>query len=31
MSDEYVCDVCGEAFESEQELQQHVHDVGVVD
>jgi hypothetical protein len=31
MSDEYVCDVCEEVFESEQELQQHVHDVGVVD
>ena len=28
---EYVCDACGESFESEDALDQHVHDVGLVD
>jgi len=30
-SDEVVCDICGETFESERELERHVHDVGLVD
>ncbi|WP_201287888.1 C2H2-type zinc finger protein [Salinirussus salinus] len=28
---EYVCEVCGKSFESEAELERHVHDVGLVD
>jgi DNA-directed RNA polymerase subunit RPC12/RpoP len=28
---EYVCDICGETFESEQELKCHVRDTGLVD
>jgi hypothetical protein len=31
MNDEYVCDVCDETFNSEEELRRHVHDVGLVD
>ncbi len=27
----YECGVCGERFESEDELERHVHDVGLVD
>lgn len=27
----YVCEVCGETFESEAELEGHVHDKGLVD
>jgi hypothetical protein len=29
--DQYVCEVCGESFASEAELERHVHDVGLVD
>ncbi|MFT4882398.1 MAG: hypothetical protein ACI9HI_002422 [Salinirussus sp.] len=28
---EYVCDICEERFESEAELERHIHDVGLVD
>ena len=30
-SEEYVCTVCGERFETEDELVRHVHDAGIVD
>jgi hypothetical protein len=29
--EEHVCEACGKAFESEDELEQHVHDVGLVE
>jgi hypothetical protein len=29
--EECVCDVCGETFESERDLDRHVHEVGLVD
>ena len=29
--DEFVCEACGEHFESEGALEDHVHDVGLVD
>ena len=29
--DEHVCAACGKAFESEAELERHVHDIGLVD
>jgi hypothetical protein len=29
--EEYVCGVCGEAFETEAELERHIHEVGLVD
>lgn len=28
--DHYVCEACGKTFESEEELQEHVYDVGLV-
>jgi DNA-directed RNA polymerase subunit RPC12/RpoP len=28
---EYVCGICGERFDTEEELERHVHDVGIVD
>jgi hypothetical protein len=28
---EYVCEACEERFDSEAELERHVHDVGLVD
>lgn len=28
---EFVCEVCGQSFESEEALDRHVHDVGLVD
>lgn len=28
---EFVCEACGETFESEAALEDHVHDVGLVD
>lgn len=31
MTDEYVCDVCEETFESERELRRHLYDAGLVD
>jgi DNA-directed RNA polymerase subunit RPC12/RpoP len=30
-SGEYVCEICGERFETEAELERHVHDAGIVD
>jgi DNA-directed RNA polymerase subunit RPC12/RpoP len=27
----YKCDVCGEEFESEEAVERHVHEVGIVD
>lgn len=30
-TDEHVCEVCDERFESEAALEDHVHDVGIVD
>jgi len=27
----YECSVCGEVFDSEEEVDRHVHDVGIVD
>ena len=29
--DSYRCDACGETFETEAELERHVHDIGLVD
>lgn len=28
---EHVCEACGKAFESEAELDRHVHEVGLID
>jgi transposase-like protein len=28
---QYVCDICGETFQSERALNRHVHEVGLVD
>ncbi|MFO7927187.1 MAG: C2H2-type zinc finger protein [Natronomonas sp.] len=30
-SDEYVCEACEKVFESEEALERHVHDIGLVD
>lgn len=30
-SEMYVCDVCGQTFDSEEALEDHVHDIGLVD
>lgn len=30
-ADEYVCDTCGERFESSEALEKHVHEVGLVE
>jgi DNA-directed RNA polymerase subunit RPC12/RpoP len=29
--DEYVCEACGEHFESEEALETHVHEVGMTE
>lgn len=29
--DGHTCDACGKSFDSEEELERHVHDVGLVD
>jgi DNA-directed RNA polymerase subunit RPC12/RpoP len=29
--DEYVCEACGERFESEEALEKHVHEVGLTE
>ena len=29
--DEYVCEACGESFESEEALDRHIREVGLVD
>lgn len=28
---EHVCDACGRSFESDEALEEHIHDVGLVD
>lgn len=28
---EYVCDACGDQFDSEAALERHIHEVGLVD
>jgi hypothetical protein len=30
-SEPFVCEACGKSFESEEALERHVHDVGLVD
>lgn len=30
-AEEYVCEACGESFESEEALERHVREVGLVD